>query len=510
MANTLWQGGGDDKQYLQSGEFTSTIKTSLYIGGVDGLPRGIGWDGTDVLWTAQALLKQMLSSGVFTSTIKTSQLYSAYGADLTIASPYGICFDGVNNLFVTGSDADKLFLGSGVFTSTLKTSLDVSAKDGTPSDLKWDGTNTAWMGRFTTTMFLTSGKFTTTIKTSQDTGTVETSPEGMGWDGTNTPWLGSADDKLYLTSGQFTSTLKDSEYIGGIEAFPWGIDTDDLDASLGVVDVVVVISSELTLSATAEVVNIAGAEMNVIIGSALALGLTQQVSTTIIDVIITPITLTMGLTAEPQSTLAGQDLTVGVGSLSLGLAQGIPTVMSDAILLLPDTSMIILPMSLRLHQPIVSVTNDIKTIVTNARNFAISEYGSFAYNSMCKFNGKYLYAKADGIYEGGGDDDNGTKIEASYKTGSVDIFATEIQKLRNAYMNFRSDGDVQLFSVGDELNTRWRTIANSTPNTIHERRVKFERGIRQRHFNFGVSNINGSTLEIDSIKILTEPVRKRR
>jgi hypothetical protein len=199
------------------------------------------------------------------------------------------------------------------------------------------------------------------------------------------------------------------------------------------------------------------------------------------------------------------DITIEVVTLSLGLAQGTPSEHGDV-----SPSTVLLETALSLHSPEINITNDIKTIVANTRNFAISEYASFAYNSMCKFNGKYLYAKADGIYEGGGDDDNGTDIDASYKTGSIDTFATEVQKLRNAFCNFRSNGDIQLFSVGDKIHARSYTIINSTVDTIHERRVKFERGIRQRHFNFGVSNVNGSTLEVDSIKILTEPIRKRR
>lgn len=187
-----------------------------------------------------------------------------------------------------------------------------------------------------------------------------------------------------------------------------------------------------------------------------------------------------------------------------------PVMSGDVVVFLPDASMIILETSLSLHAPEVNVSDDIKIIVTNARTFAISEYAAFAFNSMAKLNGKYLYARADGIYEGGGDDDDGADIVASYKTGAVDIYSTEIQKLRNAYLNFRSDGDIQLFTVGDELNTRTYVIVNSTSNTIHERRQKFERGIRDRHFSFGISNINGSSFEIESAKILTEPIRKRR
>jgi hypothetical protein len=204
------------------------------------------------------------------------------------------------------------------------------------------------------------------------------------------------------------------------------------------------------------------------------------------------------------------DETVLPAALSLTLTAQVPTMRGDVVLFLPKVSMIFLESALNLHAPDIVVTDDIKIIVTNARTFAISEYASMAFNSMAKFNGKYLYAKANGIYEGGGDDDDGTDIIASYKTGSFDINATEIQKLRNAFLNFRSNGDIQLFSVGNEINCRVYNITNSTNGTMHERRRKFERGIRDNHFSFGISNIAGSSFEIKTAKILTEPIRKRR
>lgn len=206
------------------------------------------------------------------------------------------------------------------------------------------------------------------------------------------------------------------------------------------------------------------------------------------------------------------DITITPAALTLAAdVAALPATMAgDVTLFLPGVSMIILETSLSLYAPEVNITDDIKFVVTNARTFAISEYAAFAFNSMAKLNGKYLYAKADGIYEGGGDDDDGNDIIASYKTGAFDINATEVQKLRNIFLNFRSDGDIQIFSVGNEVNTRSYTIVNSTSNTIHERREKFERGIRDNHFSFGISNINGSSFEIKSAKILTEPIRKRR
>jgi hypothetical protein len=193
--------------------------------------------------------------------------------------------------------------------------------------------------------------------------------------------------------------------------------------------------------------------------------------------------------------------------LTFTLAQAVPSMAGDVAL-----GSVINPLgsSLSLNPVAINITDDIKFIVTNVNNFAISEYAALAFNSMAKFNGKYLYAKADGIYEGGGDDDNGTRIDASYKTGQIDIYRTEIQRIREAFLNFRSDGDIQFFNVSEGLTARAYLITNSTPDTLHERRVKLERGIKDRHFNFGVSNVNGSTLEIDTAKVLTEPLRKRR
>jgi hypothetical protein len=222
--------------------------------------------------------------------------------------------------------------------------------------------------------------------------------------------------------------------------------------------------------------------------------------------------LSISMAQEGITIVAGADLSVSVLAQTLGIDVSAlaPTILSDVTLLLPGIPMITIEMSLGLHAPEVSITDDIKIVVTNARTFAISEYTAFPFNSMTKFNGKYLYARADGIYEGGGDNDDGAEIDASYKTGSVDINATEVQKLRNAFLNFRSDGDVQLFSVGNEVNARAYNVVNSTSGTMHERRVKFERGIRDNHFSFGISNKNGSSFEVKSAKILTEPIRKRR
>jgi hypothetical protein len=503
--DTPWCGQQDDKLYLQSGQFTSTVKTSEYVGAINSTPRGISYDGTNTPWNAASPPdKLFLQSGQFTSTIKTSEYVGGIDTD-----PTGISYDGTNTPWCGFTDL-KLYLQSGQFTSTIKTSEYVGGIDTASSGISYDGTNTPWCGNTNNKLYLQSGQFTSTIKTSEYVGGIDTTPTGISYDGTNTPWIGRESNKLYLQSGQFTSTIKTSEYVGGIDTLPRGIETNDVNARLAAVVDITVTPSELILTSALPVPTLTGIDVN-FAAPALALSISTDAVVLISDVIITPDELTLGLSQNGMATIAGENIFISLSPLALGVAiPGIPVISGDAILLLPGVSMILQETALSLHAPTINVTDDIRILVTNTRNFAISEYTNFAFNSMCRFNGRYLYARSDGIYEGGGDADNGQQIQASYKTGAMDTYTTEIQRLRDAYMTFRSNGDVQLFSVGDEVNARTYFITSSPGSTIYERRVKFGRGIKDRHFNFGISNINGSTLEIDSVKILTEPLRKRR
>jgi hypothetical protein len=442
----------------------------------------------NIVWIGRTAGKIYYTSGEFSSTLKDSQSILGYSTAQT-----GVSWDGTNTPWCESS-SDKYFLMSGLITSTLKTSqASPHAGAGAPSAISFDGTNTPTAdealdklvlisGQFTSTiktsigsattaqgvsydgkdtpwcqifkLMWNSGQFSSTVKSSWDAGALDT--RGMSWNGTNTPWAWNGGDKLMMQSGKHTSTLKQSLSVGGVDTQPYDIDTDDYTARVPSSTFVAVGEVSLALTAHAPTVL-----TNTGLADELALSLTLYAPVIVVD--------------SPSS---------------------------DAI---PSAEL-----SLILHAPEIVTTDDVKTIVANSRNFAISEYSNFAFNSMGRLNGKSLYANASGIYEGGGDDDDGTKIDASYKTGAIDIYTTEKQLLRDAYLNYRSDGDIQLFSVGNEVNARAYTITNSTNGTLHERRAKQERGIKDRHFSFGVSNINGSSLEIDTVRILTEPVRKRR
>jgi len=227
MADTPWIGATDDKLYLQSGQFTSTIKDSESVNSIDAAPYGVSFDGTNTPWTGRSADKLYLQSGQFTSTLKTSEDVNAIES-----RPEGISWDGTNTPW-TGWGDDKLYLQSGQFTSTMKTSRDISGIDADSTGISADGTNTPWTGWAIGRLILQSGQFTSTVKDSEDVSGIDDSVEGISWDGTNTPWAGAQASKLYLQSGQFTSTLKTSEDVSAVDSYAADICTNDYFARVG-------------------------------------------------------------------------------------------------------------------------------------------------------------------------------------------------------------------------------------------------------------------------------------
>jgi hypothetical protein len=152
-------------------------------------------------------------------------------------------------------------------------------------------------------------------------------------------------------------------------------------------------------------------------------------------------------------------------------------------------------------------------VVVNTKTFVVSEYLNYGFNSMTRFNGVNLIADQNGIYaqDTSSLDDSSYKIKSTIKSGIFDVYTDRGQKLRNAWVNYVSDGNIKLSSVGDETAKREYTLVyNPDADGVREGRIKFERGIRNRTFDFALSNVDGSDIEIESMTITLEPVVSRK
>lgn len=227
--NTLLSmGPSSDKITLMSGVFTSTIKSSTGDIVAAGFMADAEFDGTNTLWADQTGQQLMLQSGNQTSTIKTSQVVAAVNVR-------GISSDSrpgssSNTLWAEDTN-DKLLLTSGQFTGTIKTSVDVSVIDIVPLGISTDGTDTLWSGFNDDKIHKTSGIFSSTIKTSISAPDPE--PWGISTDGTDTYSMSNNSERAFLHSGKVTATIKTSRSYNGYGSAIHGIGTDDINGRLG-------------------------------------------------------------------------------------------------------------------------------------------------------------------------------------------------------------------------------------------------------------------------------------
>lgn len=525
MADTPWTGNQAQKLYLTSGQFTSTVKTSETVGAVDNASRGLSYDGTNSPWCGTQADKLYLTSGQFTSTIKDSEAVGGIDAD-----PAGISWDGTNTPWC-GNASNKLHLQSGQFTSTIKTSESVGGIETSLGGISYDGTNTPWTGNTDDKLYLQSGQFTSTLKTSEYVGGIDGIPTGISYDGTNTPWIGFG-QKLYLQSGQFTSTLKTSQSVTAVDTQPRGIDTTDVNARLGAPSGDTTGDASITLpqlsvqggsGATGSitlplftVLSLVGGEGDADITlpqftvQGLS-GVTSEITLPIFTVVAIGDGDIAGAITLPQLTISSTALIHVTASLTLPQLSISATALQGEIgnlnvaLVTLSTSFIVLGRAYKGSPP--------DCAVMNTKNFAVSEYRDYAFNSYTRFNGANLAANQNGIYElDETSQDEGTyDIKAHIKSGEIDTYNGSIQRLRNAYLSYETDGDVQMVSRADEVATRkYYLTFQSAISGIRERRIKLERGIRNRVFDFKIENINGSSLEVDKLTILLEPIVSKR
>jgi hypothetical protein len=227
MSDVPWNGDTNEKFYLQSGDFTSTITTSL-LHDIDG-PEGCKWDGVDTMFCSYQTDYLYVFSGQFTTTVKSSLSVGA-----TDAFPFGQSQDQrqPGNTGWSAAVNQKFILNSGQITSTINTS---SGSHGDNSmngfDIDYVNQDTMASSNSTDTMYWFSGIFTTTVLDTE--AAPGTQSNDIGWDGTDTLDGSNVSDYLYKTSGRFTTTVLDSEAIGAVDTLMRGIGSNNVDGRLG-------------------------------------------------------------------------------------------------------------------------------------------------------------------------------------------------------------------------------------------------------------------------------------
>lgn len=144
----------------------------------------------------------------------------------------------------------------------------------------------------------------------------------------------------------------------------------------------------------------------------------------------------------------------------------------------------------------------------NTQSIGVSKFTNYSFNSF-----SYPYAASStGIYKlDSADTDEGTAIDASIKTGIMDFGTSLHKQVPYVYLGIEENGRVLLKSTtvahGVKKEHWYEVIAHST--ALDTTRAQLGRGVKSRYWQFEVSNIEGESLTLESMEILSLILRRR-
>jgi hypothetical protein len=141
-------------------------------------------------------------------------------------------------------------------------------------------------------------------------------------------------------------------------------------------------------------------------------------------------------------------------------------------------------------------------IVCNTLSGAVSEYTRFAFQSITPTHG----GSAAGLYEFGGDTDNGLPIVSGIRLPSTLRENTLKQAIEMVYLSMRGAGSARLTVHGATQSWDYAFAMRDSGQT----RCPVGRGIRENYLGFGLSNPAGQAFTLDRVEVLNVKSKTRR
>ena len=146
--------------------------------------------------------------------------------------------------------------------------------------------------------------------------------------------------------------------------------------------------------------------------------------------------------------------------------------------------------------------------VMNTKNFALSEYQNFPFNSFAKVGTQYYAASETGLYLLDGSTDAGEDVQATITLGAMDFTGERKTNVCEAFLALRNDGEIAIKIKTDDNNERWYRMSQES-DVLRDRREKFARGVTSRFWTFSLENIDGADFEVHEMTFLPLVMKRR-
>lgn len=140
-------------------------------------------------------------------------------------------------------------------------------------------------------------------------------------------------------------------------------------------------------------------------------------------------------------------------------------------------------------------------IVMNAGSKGVSEYTDYPFIAFTVINGVVVGVAQDGIYTlDDSTTDNTTSIDATVEYPPLDFGSKQLKRISSVMMNGEVNGEVQMLArVDGGVSTPAKTLEYFRGESNQNRRVKFGKGTRSRHWGFVLSTVDGSAFDMNDL-----------
>lgn len=139
----------------------------------------------------------------------------------------------------------------------------------------------------------------------------------------------------------------------------------------------------------------------------------------------------------------------------------------------------------------------------------ISRYLGFDFNSFAELGGRYYAAGDDGIYELGGENDDGAQIEGHIITGRAQQSGDRRTRMPILYLSGSSVGVLHCGVIDEDATVHDYTAERALGDIPSRERVKIGRGIKASFWQMRIGNEAGEDFELIDAGTLPDVLKRR-
>lgn len=144
-----------------------------------------------------------------------------------------------------------------------------------------------------------------------------------------------------------------------------------------------------------------------------------------------------------------------------------------------------------------------------ARVHEVTRYTGMPFSGMVRWQGNWYGWGPSGMYLIGGDTDAGEPISWAWKTAVTNFGSRQMKVVRETFLHGRlGQTATASVSVGEDADVTYAAVIERGRNA-QAHRIKYGKGLKAEYWSFGLADVTGSAMEVDSMQHEPQPLSRK-